>query len=358
MKVKTGIIIFIASLSIFSCTDNKEIDQKSAQKFGYTTTEIDECDQYVDISGIDVKGSFERTDLTFRNMKSAQEVNTFLQNNKNFVEAFGNIDGLPYNQMVPMIYGLHHDNRMNVLYKDIDKAWSNTKDLEEQLNLMYRHIKYYDNKFSPKKVSTVNTAFAGIEIYPGKKEFIIALDYFMGPKATYEPMDPYHPKYLQQFNQIHYIPSKLASKYADEYIQINKGDNTFLNKMIAFGKKYYFAHCMMPCVHDSIILEYDNKEIGLLRKHREQIYNHFVTNSIFYSNKDEFVRKLLMPSPKCVQISDECPGRAGIWLGYEIIKAYMKNNPTLTAMDLMKEKSAKKIFEGANFKEYMKEVKE
>ena len=54
--------------------------------------------------------------------------------------------------------------------------------------------------------------------------------------------------------------------------------------------------------------------------------------------------------PSIPEIGNKCPGRIGQWLGWKIVKAYMKNNPDVSLADLMAEKDAKKIFDHSRFK--------
>jgi hypothetical protein len=48
--------------------------------------------------------------------------------------------------------------------------------------------------------------------------------------------------------------------------------------------------------------------------------------------------------PNVYEIGEKCPGRIGAWVGWEIVRAYMANNPRVTLQELMEEDNPKKIF--------------
>jgi len=46
----------------------------------------------------------------------------------------------------------------------------------------------------------------------------------------------------------------------------------------------------------------------------------------------------------------ESPGRAAVYVGYDIVPEYMKRNPKLTLQDLAREDNAQKILDEAKYK--------
>lgn len=80
------------------------------------------------------------------------------------------------------------------------------------------------------------------------------------------------------------------------------------------------------------------------------IWGHFIQNELLY-NKIRFINeKFCGERPGIPEIGDKCPGRIGRYLGWQIVRNYMQNNPDVTFEELMKEKDAQKIFTKSNFK--------
>ena len=62
--------------------------------------------------------------------------------------------------------------------------------------------------------------------------------------------------------------------------------------------------------------------------------------------KDKFIAE----RPKTFEIGQNCPGRIGRWIGWEIVKSYMSNNPETSLNGLMENNNSRKIFERSGFK--------
>ena len=58
----------------------------------------------------------------------------------------------------------------------------------------------------------------------------------------------------------------------------------------------------------------------------------------------------LNDGPFTSEISQDSPGRLGIWLGWRIAESYMKHNESVTLQDLMAEPDAQKILENSYYK--------
>jgi uncharacterized protein YjaZ len=61
--------------------------------------------------------------------------------------------------------------------------------------------------------------------------------------------------------------------------------------------------------------------------------------------------KLVNPSPTgTTKMPTNSPGRAGNWMGYRIIRAYMKKHPNTSLEQLMALKDAQKILDESKYK--------
>ncbi|MDQ4140161.1 MAG: gliding motility lipoprotein GldB, partial [Bacteroidota bacterium] len=60
--------------------------------------------------------------------------------------------------------------------------------------------------------------------------------------------------------------------------------------------------------------------------------------------------KYLEDRPTVPEIDAKCPGRIGRWVGWQIVRIYMEENPDVTLQQLMAEKDAQKIFNESHYK--------
>jgi uncharacterized protein YjaZ len=54
--------------------------------------------------------------------------------------------------------------------------------------------------------------------------------------------------------------------------------------------------------------------------------------------------------PFTSEISQDSPGRLGIWVGWQIVDSYMRNNENVSIQELINEGDAQKILEQSFYK--------
>jgi hypothetical protein len=136
----------------------------------------------------------------------------------------------------------------------------------------------------------------------------------------------------------------------EQFARKDGRDETLLNDMVSWGKVCFFMEKVMPCVPDSAIIMYSEKELNDVNRNMDIIWGHFIENKLFYETKNDIKRRYVEEAPKVAVIGDKCPGRIGRYIGWQIVKAYMEKNPEVTLADLMDETDAQKIFKLSKYK--------
>ena len=83
---------------------------------------------------------------------------------------------------------------------------------------------------------------------------------------------------------------------------------------------------------------------------QEIIWANFIENEVLFDTSHIIRDKFISERPKTLEIGQNCPGRIGRWMGWEIIRSYMLKNTEISLPDLMGNKNAGKIFETSGFK--------
>jgi len=68
-----------------------------------------------------------------------------------------------------------------------------------------------------------------------------------------------------------------------------------------------------------------------------------IENKLLFSDNQMDIRKLTGPAPFTYFFSNESPGRAGIWIGWQIVKQFAKRNPSMSLKQIMEETDYQKI---------------
>ncbi|MCS6833035.1 MAG: gliding motility lipoprotein GldB, partial [Flammeovirgaceae bacterium] len=105
-----------------------------------------------------------------------------------------------------------------------------------------------------------------------------------------------------------------------------------------------------PHTSDTLIIGYTGQELADCYANEERIWRYFVQENLFFETSFERKRKFVEESPRVLEIGDNCPGRIGRWLGWQIIKSFQQKHPTLTLDSLLKIKDANLIFQASKYK--------
>jgi len=245
------------------------------------------------------------------------------------------------------MYKLGSNKDIQVLFDEIDKKYTDFSEVEKELSLLFRRVKFYYPEFNTPQVVTFASGFGGYDLVMSKDLIIIGLDYFLGKDAKFKPND--FPEYILKHYEKENITSKIAYFIAQRYAEENLKDDSMLAQMIFHGKVYEFTKTMMPCAADSIILEYSNEDLELSSKLDGFTWSHFQKNKLFFTSDNTIITKYIDNRPHTLEIGEKCPGRIGRWLGYELVKSYVDNN-NVSIQELMKTNDAKLIFNKSKYK--------
>ena len=186
-------------------------------------------------------------------------------------------------------------------------------------------------------------------MYVSDTLIVVGLDYYLGKDGKYRPQ--MYDYLLRQYNPENIVPSTmLIFGIGSDYNKTDLQDKTVLADLISFGKSFYFAKRMLPCVPDSIFIWYTPEEIRGSRKNQDLIWARLVQDQVLYSTSHLTKQKYLADRPKTVEVGPECPGRIAQFIGWQIVKAYMKSHPETTFQEMMAITNAQAMFKDSKYK--------
>lgn len=126
--------------------------------------------------------------------------------------------------------------------------------------------------------------------------------------------------------------------------------NDLINNMVYKGKIKYFVHRMFPDMQDSLLFDYNNQQMQWCNKHEEDMWASMVEWKHIFSNDRMLIQKYTDDAPFTANFGNNSAPRAGEFLGYKIIEAYMKNNSDISVKKLMEEKDGRKILAASKYR--------
>ena len=282
-------------------------------------------------------------------LKSVQEVEHFISSHPVLSDEFLGRQQYPSDSILALeLYKRINNPFVDTLYTETLNAFGELKDLTREFEDAFSRIKYYYPTFKAPQIKTMITGFGSSEMYVGEDQVIIGLEYYLGQDAKYHP--PGVPQYILPRYDKSYIVPAVMLLYASQYLTEDRSDHTMLADMMYYGKKYYFAKQMMPCAPDSLIVWYNGVQIKDVEENKDAIWFHFLNNELLYESNHFVKQKYMDERPNVAEIGEKCPGRVGSWVGWDIIRVYMNNNPDVSLQQLMSNPDAKDILTKSKYK--------
>ncbi len=234
------------------------------------------------------------------------------------------------------------------LFAETQKLYRDFSDEKEQLEKLFKHIKYYNPKFKTPKVITMltNLDYQNRVVYTDSL-LLISLDIYLGKAHTFYSD---FPKYIKQNNTKNHIIVDVANTFIDKQIPPNK-KRDFLGKMIYAGKKMYLLDAYLPNVSDQEKIGYATEKFEWAKNNEENVWRYFIDKDLLYSTDTKLNKRFLDTAPFSkfyLSEDNKSPGQIGRYIGWQIVRSYMKNND-VSLHELMKT-SEDKIFKKSNYK--------
>lgn len=233
------------------------------------------------------------------------------------------------------------------LYTEVQKKYSNFEPVQKDLNKLFKHIKYYfPESKTPKVITVISEMDYNNKVIYTDSLVIISLELYLGKDHKFYQF----PNYLKQnFEQKQILPDLVSSFSAQKIAPIQY--QSFLSQMIYFGKQLYLKDLLLPDYTDAEKIGYTIEQSKWCEENEGYMWRYFLENEILYSNDQKLNNRFINPAPFSkfyLEIDNESPGRVGTWIGWQMIRSYMKNNDE--PIETMLKMNAKEIFEKSKYK--------
>lgn len=245
------------------------------------------------------------------------------------------------------LYKRFTNNYLDTLREDVKRVFGDEQQLKQQFQEAFSNMRYYYPDAQLPKVQTLVTGLDN-DMLVSDSLIIISLDYYLGPGAKYRPnMYEY---LLRQYVKENIVPSTMLLYGMNRFSYNDLADDRAIADMMAFGKSYYFAKHMLPCVPDSVFIWYTGDEIKGAKENQDMIWYRLIEDQVLYSTNHMVKQRFLGERPFTIEVGEKCPGRIAQWVGWEIVKSYMKTHPETSLSQLMEMSDADKLFKESRYK--------
>jgi hypothetical protein len=266
-----------------------------------------------------------------------------------FVTGFINNGGVIDSTYTYMLKKFITDKDMRGTYDTCKKIYPDMNTLETGLTDAFKHFKYY---FPDKPLPKVLTEISGYQysIIYYDSTLSISLDMYLGKNSGFYKMLQF-PRFKTQHMSKDYLLGDAVYGWLASIYKPNEDRPDLLATIIHEGKIMYLEDAVLPDMDDTMKIRYSMKQLNWCRQNEFNLWAYIIKEKLLYSTAHNDIVRFTDDGPFTSGFNrDFCPSRTGSWLGWQIVRSYMKKNDGVTLQQLMEEKSADNILQRSGYK--------
>jgi hypothetical protein len=248
------------------------------------------------------------------------------------------------------IYEFVTDTQLIKLNNKSLEVFANMKAVEQELTLAYRRFHYH---FPEIILPAVYTYISGVQyelpVMYADGIAVVAIDCYLGADFDYYQMLGIPAYMTQRMTPGHLLNDLFKTLYMSIVDQSLPSLN-ILDEMILTGKRLYFQEAMQPGLADNVIIGYSPEQYQWVERHEAQLWAYLVGEELLYSNDFQAFRRMFGDGPFSGDFSREAPSRLGEWVGWRIVRAYMKQHTDKSIAEMLRITDSQQILTGSKYR--------
>ena len=242
------------------------------------------------------------------------------------------IGGTEQEDFPEMLYSFVSDTLIKNLETQVAQK-IDTLQLRKELEMAFKHYKYY---FPQKQIPVIYTCISGFHqsVVTSDKVLGVSLDKYLGTKSRFYAQLSLPVYKRKNMHPQKIVPDMMEAWSTTEWPKADEG-NSLLSQMIQDGKVMYFVDAMMPDLPDTLKIGFTRKQLDFCKKNEASMWTFLAEHKLLFTTDRMNIKRFMDDGPYTSAFTDESPGRAGIWIGWQIVRSYMKQNKEVKLADLM-----------------------
>lgn len=239
------------------------------------------------------------------------------------------------------LYGFKQTNaREKELFADIT-------DLQKAVNKAFARIQWL---YPETEIPSMYLFISGFQtpIYFGEDLIGIGADMYLGSDYEYYNRVVYD--YQKQTMRPECIPVDIVSAFLFRTIPYTSQQIRLLDQMLYRGKIMFLTAQIFDDLPGYEVMGWTKEQWDWCVKNERAIWHLVMDKRDLFKTESLVLTGYLNDGPFTSEVSQDAPGRLGIWLGWRIAESYMEHNEHVTLQELMAEGDAQKILELSFYK--------
>jgi len=176
----------------------------------------------------------------------------------------------------------------------------------------------------------------------------IGADMYLGSDYEYYNRVVYD--YQKQTMRKECIPVDVISAYLFRTLPYTSAKSRLLDQMIYRGKVMYLVSQIFDDLPGYEVMGWTKEQWDWCVRNEQAVWHLVMDKRDLFKTESLVLTGYLNDGPFTSEVSQDAPGRLGIWLGWRIAASYMEHNESVTLQELMAEGDAQKILENSFYK--------
>lgn len=241
-------------------------------------------------------------------------------------------------------------------YDAVDSVYANGMDGEnEKVNILLSRFKhFFPDKTLPKRIIGNMSGFYSNMSVNEEEELGISLEYYIGSDTTtfnsyYRWVDG-----IYDYQRLNLTRDKIAPDIAMGWLMYQFPMDALTNirlidELIYNGKIVFATEALLPDETEQNLMGYSKDQLDWCYANEKQMWDYIKKYNHLFSFDRLVISKYINPAPTTQYFPEDSPGKTGIWLGAQIVRSYMKNNPDVTLEQLMNDNDSQKILKESKY---------
>lgn len=239
------------------------------------------------------------------------------------------------------IYGFKQTNaREKEMFADVSA-------IQRDLKQAFTRIK---NLYPELEIPTLYLFISGFQmpIYQEDELIGVGADMYLGSDWPYYNYVVY--EYQKTTMRKECIPVDVVSAFLFRNISFTSSQIRLLDQMIYRGKIMYLTAQLFDQLPGYEVMGWTKEQWDWSISNEQAIWHHMMDQRALYKQETIVISSYLNDAPFTSEVSQDSPGRLGIWMGWRIVESYMEHNPEVTMQELMAETDAQKILSDSQYR--------
>ena len=218
---------------------------------------------------------------------------------------------------------IKNDSIRKIIFNETQVEFKNDYLRKYISKLYYRLSDQFSNFNSPKIITINNGLDFQYKLIDIDSLVLLSLDCYLDNDELYKAI----PDYISQKMNKNYLIRDLAEKLISRYVNYPT-NRQFLDKIIYYGKVYNLMINNLD-FGEANALYYNEKEILWAKDNEKEVWKFFIENEILFNTSNILVERFINFGPYSkfgISIDYESSPMIGKWIGYKIVKSYLKSN--------------------------------